>query len=236
MTLTTRVLIPERMDDPALPAGDHAAALRGLERINRLSRSAAILWSPIRRLAEKRGAGARPIRVLDVATGAGDIAMEIARRAKRSGLAMDVQGCDISPRAVDFARDRARRAGVSVSFFEWDAVRDDPPTGFDVVMCSLFLHHLSETDAVAVLSKLGQAAGSLLLVNDLRRSRAGLALAWIGTRLLSRSSVVHFDGPQSVRAAFSLDEVADLARRAGLSEFSLARRWPCRYLLEWRRK
>src|SRR5207248_3643048 len=55
MALLTRLrrrrLRPEWMDQPGLDEGQHRQALRGLERINRLSGSARILWPPLARLA-----------------------------------------------------------------------------------------------------------------------------------------------------------------------------------------
>jgi hypothetical protein len=102
-------------------------------------------------------------------------------------------------------------------------------------MCSLFLHHLADDEAKDLLTRMAAAARHLLLVNDLERSTRGLLLAYLGTRLLSRSPVVHVDGLRSVRAAFTRTEVRALAERAGLNGAEVSPRWPCRYLLTWRR-
>ena len=59
------------------------------------------------------------------------------------------------------------------------------------------------------------------------------ALAQIGCQLLSRSPVVHFDGPQSVRAAFTETEAKKLAAEAGMKSCTTRRHWPERYLLRW---
>jgi len=45
--------------------------------------------------------------------------------------------------------------------------------GYDVVCCSLFLHHLNDAQAITVLGKMREAAGTLALVNDLARNRPG---------------------------------------------------------------
>jgi 2-polyprenyl-3-methyl-5-hydroxy-6-metoxy-1,4-benzoquinol methylase len=173
--------------------------------------------------------------VLDVATGAGDVPISLARRARRSGLEIGIDGCDISPVAIRFAARAADAAGVPVGFFPLAARNEPLPGGYDIVMCSLFLHHLGEDDAVGLLRDMAGAARSTILVNDLLRTWAGYGLAWTGCRLLSRSPIVHHDGPASVRAAFRLDEVRVLAERAGLAGVELRRRWPCRFLLSWSR-
>jgi 2-polyprenyl-3-methyl-5-hydroxy-6-metoxy-1,4-benzoquinol methylase len=223
------------MDQPGLDAGLHRQALAGLGRINRISRTAGIFWRAIRRPGLKSAADA-PLRILDLACGGGDVAVGMARLARRDGVEARISGCDISPLAIEVAMENAAAAGLeNVKFRRLDVLADDLPGGHDVVTCSLFLHHLDDGQAVELLRRGAAAAGQLLLVNDLRRGPAGWALAWIACRLLTRSPVVHADGPMSISAAFTMPEAADLARRAGLIDARIKRHWPQRYLLTWRR-
>jgi 2-polyprenyl-3-methyl-5-hydroxy-6-metoxy-1,4-benzoquinol methylase len=222
------------MDEPDLDHGLHAQALRGLRRINRLSGVAAASWSALVPLA--RAAQDAPLRVLDLACGGGDLAMALVRRAKRESLAIEVNGCDISQQAIRLAQIQAVRIGVEVRFFKLDALRDPLPADYDVLSCTLFLHHLEEEHAVKLLRRMAQAARRMVLVDDLIRSWSGYVLAWAGCRLLSRSPIVHFDGPASAAAAFTLEEVRALATRAGLDQAVLTRHWPERFLLTWSRQ
>jgi 2-polyprenyl-3-methyl-5-hydroxy-6-metoxy-1,4-benzoquinol methylase len=236
--LSTRVLRPELMDDPSLDAGEHVRALAGLRLMNRVARTAAALWRPIRAMAAAPGHG--PVRVLDVATGSGDIPAALVRRARAAGLAISIDACDISERTVAIAADRAKRAGVDagavrVRFFRADAIRDELPDGYDIVTCSLFMHHLEEPQVVELLYKMRAAAGRMVLVSDLRRCGLGYAMALAASRALSRSRVAHFDAPQSVRAAFSVEEFGALADEAGMDGALIQEHWPCRFLLAWRR-
>lgn len=231
--LSRRKRRPEIMDQPDLDALEHAAALRGLGRINAFSQSIGALWPMIARLARERPGS--PLRVLDLASGGGDVPVALARRAARARLDVRVDGCDISPRAVAFARAKAEARRVEVGFFECDAVAGTLSTGYDVLTSTLFLHHLDDPTAVDVLRRMREAAGVAVLVDDLVRSRAGHALAWAGCRVLSRSRVVHHDGPASVSAAFTPAEALELARRAGLDGATITRHWPQRFLLAWRR-
>jgi hypothetical protein len=227
----SRRLRPEVMDQPGLDPRRHHQALLGLGRINFWSGSAGILWPPLADLA--RAVAPWPPRVLDLATGGGDVPIRLWHKARRAGLPIVVEGCDVSPVAVEHAAGEAGRRGAEVRFFAADALADALPGGYDAVVGSLFLHHLTEDQAVRLLRGMAAAAGRLVLVNDLVRSRAGLLLAQVGTQLLTRSPVVHVDGPRSVEGAFTIEEARQLAERAGLVGATVARRWPCRFLLTW---
>lgn len=229
--LARRCRQPELMDQPDLDRARHFQALRALERINWLSGSARLLWPSVRDLARRSAA---PLRLLDVATGAGDVPIRLWHKARRAGLDVRIDGCDRSPDALDYGEKQARRQQAEVRFFRCDVLHDSLPAGYDVVTCSLFLHHLDEEEAVTLLRRLA-ATGRLVLVSDLARGRVGFVMAWAGTRLLTTSDVVHVDGPRSVEGAFTAAEAGALAERAGLRGAAVVRRWPCRWLLTWRR-
>jgi 2-polyprenyl-3-methyl-5-hydroxy-6-metoxy-1,4-benzoquinol methylase len=227
-----RVLEPELMDQPGLSPALHQRALDGLARINRLSRSADTIWKSVRQIVSTNPH--RTWRVLDVASGGGDIPTAIAGRARANRLPITVHGIDVSPFAVEYAQKRARRLGhTDVQFTRHDALTSPLPDDYDIITCSLFLHHLDDTTAEAFLRKIALAARHAVLINDLRRTRVGHALAWFSCRILTRSRIVRVDGPMSSRAAYTVDEVKQMAARSGLNGAHISRRWPQRFLLRW---
>ncbi len=155
--------------------------------------------------------------------------------ARAAGLNLEVEGADISPTALAFARQKAEQGRAEVKFFRLDVENDGIPAGYDVLTSSLFLHHLSEGQALALLRRMSQAAERMVLINDLRRCRLGFMLAWLVARTLTTSAVVRVDATRSVEAALTMDEVQRLATKAGMENIQIARRWPCRFLLTWRR-
>lgn len=221
------------MDDPGLPESEHQLALAGLARLNHWSRGDAGLWRELQ--AEARRMAPRPLRVLDIATGSGDLPIRLAQRARLARLPIHFSACDCSPTALKVARLAADQAEVAIQFFQLDAVAEAIPTGFDVIMVSLFLHHLTDDQIVQLLAKLGEATQRLVFVNDLARSWWNFGAVYLASRLLSRSSVVHFDGPVSVQAAFTKAELIELAVRAGLENAAVRSQFPARWLLVWRK-
>ncbi|GBD36871.1 Release factor glutamine methyltransferase [bacterium HR36] len=218
----------ERMDDPNLAESAHRQALRELARLNRWGLAVWHLWPKLSGLARRLG---RSLRILDLATGGGDIPIALAKRAARRGWQWQVAGCDVSPTAIAYACEQAQKHQVAVEFFVCDVLRENWPGDWDVVMCSLFLHHLREERAVALMQRMGEAGRHLVLISDLERLPVHYGLVWLATRLLCRSPVVRADGPISVRAAYSISEVRRLAQAAWGSGFRLRRRPPARWLL-----
>lgn len=233
MALRQRRREPEDMDDPALQSEQYAHALNSLSRLNFAAGSAQVFWRHLRPIMRTRPRGTW--RLLDVATGGGDIPLRLLRLARSERFDLQIAGCDISERAVHQAQARADAAGANVQFFRQDVVREPISGEYDFVISSLFIHHLSDGEAICAFRNLSAATRRLLLISDLRRCLWGLLVAFVATRVLTTSRVAHADGLRSVRAAYTMAEIRALAAAAELTQAKVVRHWPARWLLEWNR-
>jgi 2-polyprenyl-3-methyl-5-hydroxy-6-metoxy-1,4-benzoquinol methylase len=225
---------PELMDQPGLDSETHRRALSGLRAANVISRTSQVLWRGIMEAGIVRDNGP-PLRILDVATGGGDVLIGVARLAARDGVAVETHGCDISSTAVEYAQSVAKQSVVSGTvFFQLDVLAEALPGEYDVLMSTLFFHHLGNDDAKQLLVRMAKAARRCVLIDDLCRSRLGYFYAWAGGRLLTRSRIVHTDGPLSVRGAFTISEFRQLAHDSGLGDAQFRRHWPERFLMSWK--
>jgi len=222
-----RDLQPERMDDPTLPPHEHVAALVGLSRINRLTSVSRPIYRRLRRYAQ---ATQGPLRILDVATGSGDLPIDWACRARAEGLAMEITAIDISEVALGFARQRAADAGVDIHFECRDCLHSRLPGGFDIVTCNLFIHHLDRPSIGRLLHAMRAVADRAVLVCDLERSRINLAAVWLAAHAVTRSPIVHEDAVLSVRAALTREEFRELAMQTLDQPVTVIGLPPCRYL------
>lgn len=180
-----------------------------------------------RRLEEYARRWHGPVRILDVATGAADIPRALVLWARSRGVRLDVTGLDLEGDTLALARDDTR-GFPEITLVQGD-VRKLPfaPGSFDYVICNLFFHHLGEGAAVEALRSFDRIARRGIIVGDLVRRRRSLAWAWLLTRF--RDDYVRFDGPQSVRRSFTVDEMRDLVHAAGLAYVTVrpafAHRW-----------
>jgi SAM-dependent methyltransferase len=226
--LSRRLLLPELMDQAGLDIYEHARALAGLRRLNLASGVARRLWQEIAARTSVQPGGR--LRVLDIASGGGDVALGLWTRAHRRNVALEILGLDASHTACRTAQTRCAGANGEITFQCRDVLATALPNGFDVVICSLFLHHLAVVEAQKLLANMS-AAAPLMVISDLRRCSLGYAIAHAACRLLSRSRIVHFDGPQSVASAFSLVEMRCLCHAAGLTDAIVRPVWPWRILV-----
>ena len=133
--------------------------------IRRLQTQAAILRPISERLLQS--AGIRPgMRVLDLGTGAGDVAMLAAELVGPLGC---VVGIDRNPRAVSIATQRARDGGLQhLAFHEAEADSFVNNAGFDLVVGRYVLIH--QSNPVAFLRAAARLAkpGGTIAFHELR--------------------------------------------------------------------
>ena len=97
-----------------------------------------------------RNAGVEPgMKVLDIGSGAGDVAMAAAQLVGPEGA---VVGVDMNPEILETARARAQQAGhANIEFLAGDALELELPRDFDAVIGRLVLMYLA--DPVAALKQ-----------------------------------------------------------------------------------
>jgi SAM-dependent methyltransferase len=212
---------PELMDLPpeAYGADELAGSLADLRVVNRYLGDQRALLKHLFAL----NAGAAAFSVLDIATGSADLPIAIADRARKKGIEVAITAVDINEQTVEVARKRtANYPEIAVQVVDGLSL-PFPDKSFDFVLCCKTTHHLTDEDVVRLLKEMFRVARRGYLVIDLRRSWIAYALIILLTRIFTRNRLTRYDGPLSVLKAFTPRELAELASRAGASDFTVSR-------------
>ncbi len=208
--------------DGALAPAARAATLADVDRLNAWFGGYALTLRAVRRLGT-RARGDQPLVVADVGGGRADLAVRVARWARRAGRRVRILVVDRDAETLALAAE-ACRAYPEIVLVRGDATALPLGDGsVDVAVAALTLHHLEPDAAAACLREMTRTARLGVVVNDLLRGYLTLGLVWLVTRALGMHPVSRHDGPVSVRRAYAPAELRALARRAGVARVALRR-------------
>jgi 2-polyprenyl-3-methyl-5-hydroxy-6-metoxy-1,4-benzoquinol methylase len=205
---------PELMDRPQPVTAELESDLRNLRALNRYFGSYALVRHFLRRWIRP---GAQ-LNVLDLATGSGDIPRLVIDYARGVGAKATVDAIDQQSATLEIA------SGLSAEYPEIDFRQGDVLSfgedgQYDIVLCSLALHHFEEAAAVRLLQRCGRLSRRFVLVSDLRRGLLATVGVYFLTTLIYREPMTRTDARLSAERAFSFREFGSLAERAGWRNF-----------------
>jgi SAM-dependent methyltransferase len=222
----------EMMDGADFGADEYVATLQQLELINRLTNGYGPTIAAVARAARKQGPAltenggspARPLRVLDVGFGYGDTLRALREWSLKAGVALELSGIELNPEATRLAK-AATPAGMKIDFFTGDFFELAPDAGYDLVINSLFMHHLDDAQLVRTLGWMTRSCRVGWFVNDLHRHAIPYHFIRLVTRALRTSRLIRNDAPLSVARAFVRSDWLGYLAAAGVPRESVDIRW-----------
>jgi len=206
--------VPELMDRPQPVTGELERDLANIRSLNRWFGS----YRQVRYFLHRWLKPKDKARILDVSTGSGDIPRLIVDFARRENVSVQIDAVDQQASTIEIAR-RLSNDYPEIEFFCANLFAWTPSEPYDIVLCSLTLHHFSEDDAVRVLQKCREFTREHVLVADLRRSLWLSLGVFLVTATLYHEPMTKTDARLSAARAFSFAELRELARRAGWKNF-----------------
>ncbi|HEY3900066.1 MAG TPA: methyltransferase domain-containing protein [Chthoniobacter sp.] len=217
---------PELMDRPQPVSPALEVDLRNLASLNRWFGSHRITRKFLSQWLVPEG----NYRVLDLCTGAGDIPRVMVDWARSVGVSLRVDAVDANVSTLEIAG-RASEGYPEIQFIRGDVLKFEARETYDLVTCSLSLHHFSETDAIALLRRCRDLSHRFVLVGDLERTIQAMIGVQLLTTFFYRLPMTRSDAVTSVQRAFSFAELHALAEAAGWENFGHMRFLFCRQAL-----
>lgn len=212
--------VPEMMDRPTDDVAMLRDDLKNLRTINKYFGGLAAVRRNVLPLFQKIG-NEKTIEILDLATGSADHPLALVKLACKLKRSIRLTAIDRNPVMLAVAREQ------TASYPEIE-IRDGnilsptfPDKSFDIVLCSLAIHHFSREDAVTILRNMARLSRVGFIVNELNRSWIGAWTAWLYTHLTTLNPMTLYDSYVSVLRAFTPDELASMARETEMEKFEI---------------
>lgn len=212
---------PELMDRPQARTAELERDLHNLRQLNKWLGGYEIVRDSLRRWIQPHD----EFRVLDLATGSGDIPRLVADFGRRNGCKLKIDAIDMQAATLEIAQSLSTNY-PEISFHEGNALEWGEDDAYDIVLCSLALHHFSEESAIQLLRRCKSLSRRYVLVADLRRGFLASVGVYLLTAIVFREPMTKYDGRASAARAFSFSEMRRLAEAAGWENFAHEK---CRY-------
>ena len=209
-----RARLGEKMDEPC-SREELRACLEDLARLNRwfLATRPVFAWLGQLDLA---GRGRR-VTLLDVGCGFGDTLRRIGKWAEARAIPMDLTGIDLNPDAEAIATEASGPASA-IRWVACNVFAYEPPAPFDLIVSSLFTHHLDDQELIRFVDWMEARAGLGWCINDLYRAPLPYYLLRVFARVAGLHAFVQYDGPVSIARAFRPEDWRRICAEAGLKE------------------
>jgi trans-aconitate methyltransferase len=226
-----RAQLTELMDEPCSYA-ELRDCLRDLVSVNRtvFTYRPTLEWlEQFLKSAKSASPVSHPLHIVDIGSGAGDMLRRIERWAQQKYLKVRLTGIDLNPLATRAAREFSD-TNSAIEWVTCDAYSYQPDAQIDLVISSLFTHHLTDAEIVEFLRWMEQVAVRGWFVNDLHRARVPYYAFTLLANTMRWHKFVRHDGPVSVRRSFSPEDWQRYLSQAGLNQTNaeVYARWPGR--------
>lgn len=224
---TTRSNTTEIMDDFDMTGGMLRDTLKKLDWINKLLGGNQVTMSAVKELLVNFPKE-KTLRIVDVGCGSGDMLRRVARWLRRRGQAAHLIGIDANAFIVDYAREHSTEypeIEYLSTFVPSEAFLD---LKYDVLLSTLFLHHLNDKEADHLLQIATQQAQTGIIINDLHRSPMAYFLFNLVT-LAVPNPMIRQDGLTSILRGFKRNELQHFAKHLKDTQSTIRWRWAFRY-------
>tara|TARA_B100000795_G_C22783340_1_gene433397 strand:+ start:185 stop:907 length:723 start_codon:yes stop_codon:yes gene_type:complete len=217
----------EMMDDFTLEGAMFRDTLDKLETINRFLGGNTVTVKGLKKLLKNQLKN-KTITIVDLGCGHGDILRDVAKFGRKNNYTFKLIGIDANFAAIEYAKELSKDYS-ELSFETIDIFSDDfKKQSYDVVLCTLFLHHFKNEQLISFLKPTIQKATIGAVINDLHRHKLAYYLFKL-VGIFIKNKMVREDGLTSVLRAFKRKELEAISAHIK-GRFSIQWKWAFRYL------
>lgn len=219
---------PEIMDDFDMEGEVLRDALDKIASINRMLGGNKVTLEGLLLLLKNTKPGVE-LRILDVGCGNGDMLRALADYGLKQGLRFLLTGIDANKFTLQYASDLSA-SYPNISYFCADIFEEiKQAERYDVILCTLTLHHFKDQEIITLLSGFCAKADLGIVINDLHRSALAYRLFQLLCLVFRLNKMSREDGLVSILRGFKREDLLSYARQLNLRDFVLRWSWAFRY-------
>lgn len=216
--MKNRMICNEQLDDLELKGQPLELALHSLAWINKWLGNNRSVIKAILAFYQKQD---RPLRIIDLGCGGGDLIAAIAKSLQQHKIEFTITGIDGNENSLQFAQ--KKNSGFDhIDFMQADILHEDfqiPPC--DILVSSHFIYHFSEEQLADFLRKNAPLISTAIIISELCRNRLAIFLFKFGSFLLPISKLAKEDGLLAIKRSFNRNEWLIVLKKAQINRYRL---------------
>jgi 2-polyprenyl-3-methyl-5-hydroxy-6-metoxy-1,4-benzoquinol methylase len=226
INLRQRSYQKELMDEDSIPFEAIVQTLKELNTVNSRLGGHAITLSGVQHLINK----SEPISICEIGCGGGDNLFAIQKYCLQKNIPVHFIGIDMNPDCIAFAKQQYPQLQCQWVCSDYALVNFEHNQP-DIIFSSLFCHHFTDEQLIAMLKWQQQNSRKGFFINDLHRHWLAYYLIKYITKFFSKSYLVKNDACLSVARSFRKKDWQLLFQQAALKEYTISWRWAFRFLV-----
>lgn len=218
----------EALDDFAMEGEILRDALDKIAKINQFLGGNRLTLNGLRQLLAKQSEKEK-ISIVDVGCGNGDMLRAIADYGIKNNLNFDLIGVDANNFTINHARQLSNNYNNIHYVCEDIFDREFAKRKYDIVLCTLTLHHFKEPEILTLLSVFDANSRIGIVVNDLQRSAVAYRLFQALCFTFGLNDLSREDGLISILRGFKRNELVNFSKKLKFSNYKIHWKWAFRY-------
>ena len=219
---------PEIMDDFFMEGEILRDALDKIAKINQLLGGNMLTLQGVKELLYGIS-NSKEIVIVDVGCGNGDMLRTLSDFGLKNNYKLRLIGIDANNFTISHAQKLSEKH-TNISYTCQDIFSESfQELKYDIVLCTLTLHHFKEYDIIHLLNVFHRNATIGIVINDLQRSAIAYRLFQALCFVFKLNDMSREDGLTSILRGFKKDELIDFSKKLNFSNYKIDWKWAFRY-------
>ena len=218
----------EIMDDFDLQGEELRRTLKDLENINAWLGGNQITINGIEKLLAGHSKS-KKIKIADIGCGNAAILRKIAQWGQKKDCQFELIGIDANHHAIEIAKELSKDF-KNLHLKTLNIFSDEfKNMEFDIILCTLTLHHFKDQKIVELLNQLYAQAKLGVVINDLHRNSSAYILFQVFCAVFVNNEIAKKDGLTSILRGFKKEDIKYFTEKVAVTKHEISWKWAFRY-------